>query len=267
MSTEKRKGAKSTKDIPNGILTQLNQGVIETANLIEWLAVDQCKLLNHILNDLGKPQYIKPILSHVDALKKKTVTTINEAIGVGLLTQVQTHKDKAILKAISTHVSDSVRCWATYTIGRDSSLSLANMLAGIHPFAADHHFGVREIAWIAIRPRIAQELTTSITLLQPWTSHPDAHVRRLAIEVTRPRGVWCEHIDILKQQPEIAQPLLDALYSDPARYVQDSVANWLNDASKTQPQYVRNLCAKWQKSKPSPATQYIIKRALRTLDK
>jgi len=45
MTETKRIGAQSAKDIPKGILEQLNHGEIETANLVEWLAVDQKTLL------------------------------------------------------------------------------------------------------------------------------------------------------------------------------------------------------------------------------
>lgn len=41
MNEVKRKGARSTKDIPKAILAQLNCGEMETANFVEWLAVDQ----------------------------------------------------------------------------------------------------------------------------------------------------------------------------------------------------------------------------------
>lgn len=46
MTETKRKGSKSTKDIPKGIMEQLNRGEIESANLVEWLAVD--KRIRHI---------------------------------------------------------------------------------------------------------------------------------------------------------------------------------------------------------------------------
>jgi 3-methyladenine DNA glycosylase AlkC len=264
MTTEtKRKGARSTKDIPKEILQQLNNGEIETANLVEWLAIDQRLLLENLLKNLNKSKYLKPILADVEGLKKQTVNTINEAIGTGLLAT----NDTELLQQISRHSSDAVRCWATYTIGKNPELSLAKMLEQIQPFAADNHFGVREIAWMAVRPKISKNLNESLQILAKWTNSTDENVRRFASEVTRPRGVWCEHIEALKQNPELALGILEPMKSDEAKYVQDSVGNWLNDASKTQPDFVINLCKKWEAESSTKATAYIIKKALRTIEK
>lgn len=60
-------------------------------------------------------------------------------------------------------------------------------------------------------------------------------------------------------------PILDKLKSDSSKYVQDSVGNWLNDASKTQPDFVIEICRNWEKISPTKETKYIIKKALRTI--
>jgi 3-methyladenine DNA glycosylase AlkC len=264
MTTQtKRKGARSTKDIPKEVLQQLNNGEIETANLVEWLAIDQRLLLENLLKNLNKSKYLKPILADVEGLKKQTVNTINEAIGTGLLAT----NDAELLQQISRHSSDAVRCWATYTIGKNDELSLVKMLEQIQPFAADKHFGVREIAWMAVRPKISKNLNESLQILSKWTTSTDENIRRFASEATRPRGVWCEHIETLKQNPELALGILEPMKSDEAKYVQDSVGNWLNDASKTQPLFVINLCKKWEAESGTKATTYIIKKALRTIEK
>jgi 3-methyladenine DNA glycosylase AlkC len=267
MAATKRKGSRSTKDIPAAILQQLNSGQIESANLVEWLAIDQKLLLKNVLQQNKRSQYLQPILKNIDTLKKQTITTINEAIGTGLFAQSVINKDKELLLLLATHTSDAVRCWATYTIGKNEKLSMKQMLQQIQPFAADTHFGVREIAWMAVRPSVAKNLTESIALFAVWAKHNNENIRRFASEATRPRGVWCEHIELLKQNPELALTILEPLKSDTAKYVLDSVGNWLNDASKTQPQFVIQLCKKWEKESTTKETAYLIKKALRTIEK
>ncbi len=50
MTEIKRKVARSIKDIPTEVLAQLNRREIETANLVEWLVVDQRMLLENLLS-------------------------------------------------------------------------------------------------------------------------------------------------------------------------------------------------------------------------
>ncbi len=79
---------------------------------------------------------------------------------------------------------------------------------------ADTHFGVREVVWMALRPEINNNLEKSIAILSGWTKSEDENIRRFTTESTRPRGVWCKHIEQLKENPEIALPLLEHLKSD-----------------------------------------------------
>ncbi|ABQ05512.1 DNA alkylation repair protein [Flavobacterium johnsoniae] len=267
MKEVKRKGARSAKDIPVSILEQLNKGEIESANLVEWLAVDQIVLLKNVLNELNKIEYLEPVLIDVRNLKKQTVNTINEAIGTGILKQSVLNNDLKIVSIISKHKSDLVRCWSAYAIGRNSKFTIEEMLEQIQFLAADKHFGVREISWLAVRHNITKNLDRSFEILLKWTSSEDENIRRFATEAIRPRGVWCEHIEELKKKPESALKILDLLKSDSSKYVQDSVGNWLNDASKSRPDFVKDLCQKWQTESPTKETAYIIKKALRTIEK
>ena len=263
----KRKGARTIKDIPKNILKQLNHGEIETANLVEWLAIDRKVLLESLLTQHNRKKYLEPILEQVEKLEKQTVNTIAQAIGAGLYEQISIHKDNDFLLIISTHQSDFVRAWATEVTGNNTDLKIKQLLQKIKPFAADKHFNVRECAWSAVRKNIIQNLHESIAILSAWAKDKDENIRRFASEATRPRGVWCEHIKELKQNPELALSILEPLKSDTSKYVRDSAGNWLNDASKTQPDFVRKLCNQWEKESNTKETKYIIKKALRTIDK
>jgi len=169
------------------------------------------------------------------------------------------------LAHLQVHPSDTVRGWACFAIAAQAGLTLPQRLAAMRPLADDGHFGVREWAWLALRPRLAASLEEALALLVPWTGEASQRLRRFACEALRPRGVWCAHITELKGQPQLALPLLQPLRADPAAYVQDAVANWLNDAAKSRPDWVRALCAQWLADSPAAATLRICKRAQRSL--
>ena len=102
--------------------------------------------------------------------------------------------------------------------------------------------------------------------LHKWATHKHYHVRRLVSEGTRPKLPWCIGIEL---QPGQAMPLLDVLYTDSTRYVTRSVANHLNDISKTNPQLVVDTLHRWQKAggQQSDELAFIVKHSLRTLVK
>lgn len=262
-----RKGAKSMKDIPPEILEKLNHGEIETANIVEWFAIDRIRLLEYVLLQHGRETYLKPILERIYRLEKQTSNSISEAIGAELLIQTSIYKDIEFIQIISHHESDLVRSWGAFMIGKNTNLSISKMLKEIRIFASDKHFNVREEAWVAVRPTVIQNLDESIMILSEWALNDNANIRRFASEVTRPRGVWCKHIEVLKENPELALSILEPLKSDQSKYVQDSVGNWLNDASKTQPAFVETLCRRWEKECDTKETKYIIKKSLRTINK
>ena len=249
-----RKGARSRSEIPAEILQGLNNGTLAATNLVEGLAVDFQQLLRTIA-----PELPPEAIASIDPAAGITVRMAT----AGRILHAQ--GGVANLTNWISHSSDTVRGWAAYGIAYDPDLTLADRLEQIRPLADDPHFGVREWAWLAVRPHIAAEIRTALKLLKPWTAEPSENLRRFAVESTRPRGVWCRHIDELKTTPELALPLLKPLRKDPAKYVQDSVANWLNDAARSQPDWVRALCAGWLSEGDHPATQRICVRAQRNL--
>ncbi|EPH06908.1 DNA alkylation repair protein [Myroides odoratimimus] len=262
---ENRKGARSIKDIPEDVLAMLNKGELSSVNLTEWLAIDQRLLVQHVLSDLKKDTYIDIVLDAIESIKKPTVNSINQCIGYTLFCLTKENEDEELFELLKKHKSDLVRCWATYFIGYDETLSISEKLEEIKYFAADAHFGVREICWMAVRADITDNLEESIILLLDWTSDKNEYIRRFATESTRPRGVWCKHIDKLKEDPEMGLPLLEALKGDTSKYVKDSVGNWLNDASKTRPDFVIGICNQWENESTSKDILYIIKKATRSL--
>lgn len=226
----------------------LDAGTVASANLAEALAVD-----------------FDALLATLPGIDGRAVARMRAASGTGVVARMKL--GGAILADAridaAAHPSDTVRGWSAFAIGADASLPLDRRLAAIRPLADDAHFGVREWAWMAIRPALAAALPAALARLMPFAENPRENLRRFASEATRPRGVWCAHIPGLRRDPSPARPLLDALRADPARYVQLSVGNWLNDAAKDNAAWVRALADAWGRSDPNTAR--ILARGLRSL--
>ncbi len=263
-----RKGARKAQDIPKEVLGLLNAGKIETVNLTEWLAINQIELLDHVFPKIGLTECLDKVKNAIYRLKKPSTMSSIKTIGEVLYNHCSQNKSLvSALDNLSSHKSDTLRCYATYLISLNEELDIEKKLIQSQKLITDKHFGVREVVWMALRPEIENELHKAIELLSNWTDNADENIRRFTTEAIRPRGVWCKHIDSLKQKPEQALPILEALKSDKSKYVQDSVGNWLNDASKSKPEFVKKLCNEWETKSPTKETEKIIKRARRTIDK
>ena len=264
----RRKGAMRRSDIPPDVLQALNEGREEPITLAEWLAIDMPTLLRSVLPDVGLGEESEELGNVADSLASEGVTRRLKGIGNALFLPTKNRPNREeIYEALSTHTSDMVRVWASYMIAADTDMPLNHRLDVTRRYAADHSVAVRECAWDVFRPYVAADLTLGFSLLQSWVKDPDPNIRRCAIKATRPRGVWTPHIEALKNNPEPGLALLEPVRSDPSPYVQRSVANWLNDASKTRPKWVRNLCARWTNESPTKETAWIVNRAMRTLRK
>jgi 3-methyladenine DNA glycosylase AlkC len=260
-----RKGAARIALIPPEVLEALNEGLVPTVNLNEFLALDLSRLACKVANDVGLPAGHERIADTLAMLGAFKPVKRHEHVARALYDLAEPRADRdAIAHALATHPSDVARSWATQWIAF-SRLPLPAKLEAVRRFAADPHFGVREMAWMAVRDEVAGAVEQAVELLGPWVRDRDENIRRFASELTRPRGVWCAQIELLKSQPWHALPLLEPLKADPSRYVQNSVANWLNDAARTQPEWVQAVCARWSRQSRTAPTSYIVRRALRSI--
>lgn len=262
-----RKGAARIALIPDAVLQALNAGAIPTANLNEFLAIDLMVLVPAVARSIGLDpahERLQDTLAMLGSFKPmKRHGLISHAL---YDMAAQSANPDAVAQRLITHPSDVARCWASDWV-RYSGWPLARQLQAQLRFAADPHFGVREMAWAAVRDEVAADLDRALALLQDWVLDANENIRRFASELTRPKGVWCAPIRALQTGPQRALPLLEPLRADPSRYVQNSVANWLNDASKTQGPWVESVCVRWLAESPCEATRYIVRRARRTIDK
>ena len=117
-----------------------------------------------------------------------------------------------------------------------------------------------------IRPFLNEFPKETLAAMDEWVTDDHYHVRRLVSEGTRPLLPWAKKITIDYREP---LRFLDQLHADPTRFVTRSVANHLNDISKTDPDLVVTTLKRWQKAGKQTEKEmaFITKHSLRTLEK
>lgn len=118
-------------------------------------------------------------------------------------------------------------------------------------------------AEFAVRPFIIKHEAKMMAQMAAWTEHDNEHVRRLASEGCRPALPWGQALTRFKKDPSPVLRILERLKADPSLYVRKSVANNLNDISKTHPDLIVGLSKDWYGK--NELTDWIVKHGCRTL--
>ncbi|MDR2600041.1 MAG: DNA alkylation repair protein [Oscillospiraceae bacterium] len=149
-------------------------------------------------------------------------------------------------------------CFPTYVelYGQDEENWDASM-------AAMELFTQYSTAEFAVRPFIINHEKRMMAQMLAWSKHENEHVRRLSSEGCRPALPWGIALNMFKKDPTPILPILEQLKADPSLYVRKSVANNINDISKTHPQLVAKLAKDWYGQ--NEYTNWIVKHACRTL--
>lgn len=129
--------------------------------------------------------------------------------------------------------------------------------------AAIERYTPHSTAEFAVRPFIINNQQRMMVQMAVWAKHENAHVRRLASEGCRPALPWGQALESFKKDPMPVINILESLKNDSSLYVRKSVANNLNDISKTHPELVAEIAKAWYGK--SKNTDWIIKHACRTL--
>lgn len=116
---------------------------------------------------------------------------------------------------------------------------------------------------IAVRPFILNNEERMMSQMYEWSNDEDELVRRLASEGCRPQLPWAQSLPNFKNDPSPILPIIKRLRADKSTHVQKSVANNLNDISKTHPELVTELAKKWYGE--NEVTDWIVKHGCRTL--
>src|SRR4030095_13387429 len=161
---------------------------LETRTLAESLAVDFAALMRSAFPQLARSATTTMRAGATDGITQRMATAGR------LLYQ---HFGAAGYLRLARHRSDTVRGWAAYLLAASPDFSLGERLQLTRPLANDHNSGVREWAWLALRPQIAANVDLAIDLLEPWTVSTSPFLRRFAAEATRPRGVLSGHLETL----------------------------------------------------------------------
>ena len=149
-----RKGAFRIALIPPEVLGALNDGLLETVNLNEFLALELPRLARSVAGHIGLDSASERLDDTLAMLGAFKPMQRHGHIARALYDLAAQHAERdAVAHRLATHASDAARCWAAQWVTL-SGLPLAAQLEAVRRFAADPHFGVREIAWMAVRDAV-----------------------------------------------------------------------------------------------------------------
>ena len=183
----------------------------------------------HIMTTLGK---------HLPADYKKAINIINQAIE---------NYEGAVLFCIDDFVD---------LFGQDER----HWHVSIDALA---RYTKRSSSEFAVRPFIIKHQDKMMAQMYEWSKDKNEHLRRLSSEGCRPALPWAQAIISFKKDPTPILPILETLKADDSLYVRKSVANNINDISKTHPELIIDLAKKWYGK--NDKTNWIVKHGLRTL--
>jgi 3-methyladenine DNA glycosylase AlkC len=247
-----RIGARSKSQVDAEALLLMERGIIQSRTHIEQMVINMAKLFGLAFPEIP-----------IDHEAVNATPFISRMRLLGLV--LHDHGGAAAHDPPERMwVSDTVRGWCAMSAGH-AARDVASALCTLRRYAQDPHFAVREWAWLAIRNHVARDPANAIESLIEWTTSEDHLLRRFAVEATRPKSVWGQHILELKKNPEMVDGFLKPLVCDSSTYVQDSVANWVNDAVGSRPDWVRGTASAWTKECNCAATRRIARRASRGL--
>ena len=253
LSPSRRVGPKTKADIDSEIIALLEQGVMQSATHIEQMVLDMSALFSRAFPG---------ILIDPDQVNATPFVSRMRLFGQLISEWIPDIERDPVNRM---WISDTVRGWCAMATAENPDADFRDIVAALLRYADDPHFAVREWAWLALRPRVIESPLVALDSLRGLLLLQSGRVRRFAIESTRPRSVWGGHIQALKAAPEIGERFLRLVKCDPDRYVQDAVANWINDAAASRPDWVRSLAESWLSECSCPRTERIVRRGMRSI--
>jgi hypothetical protein len=108
-----RKGAARIAQIPPEVLEAINEGLVPTVNLSEFLALDLQRLARNVAQHIGIDGSEERLADTFGMLEAFSKVKRHEHVARAFYDVVQAREDRdAIAHALATHPSDIARCWA-----------------------------------------------------------------------------------------------------------------------------------------------------------
>ncbi|QIM16330.1 DNA alkylation repair protein [Leucobacter insecticola] len=206
------------------------------------------------------------VAAEIDSL---TLSERARAIARGILADIDGDRDRlsrVIRNALEDETFAGFTLWPLGLAASWSAIEAGTDQAFDNGMELMRELTPRMSSEFSVRPLLLHNLSRGLRHMTEWTGDPDWNVRRLASEGSRPLLPWGERLPVLVTDPSPTLPILNALYDDPEESVRRSVANHLNDHSRTHPELTVLTVRGWQRSGGEHVAR-TSRHALRTLVK